>query len=182
MGTGFSTGRAPLVNADGSFVVDNLSKGWFTVSAVVRDQGVRYRVESIRIDTTETPGGTFSIDERPSLPIEVRFELGTYGSVEGFVVDRNNRPLRNARVYMVPVSPGAPPGLDLSFLSSFTTTDDRGHFGMPQLRPGEYQAFAWERVPENAYLNAEFMREFRRVAAATGHTSGGSTTRYRSAQ
>jgi len=41
-----------------------------------------------------------------------------------------------------------------------TTTDQRGHFALRGLPPGEYSLFAWESVDGEAYLNPEFLRSY----------------------
>jgi hypothetical protein len=38
--------------------------------------------------------------------------------------------------------------------------DRNGEFSMNNVAPGEYKVFAWESVPNTAYMNASFMEKY----------------------
>ncbi|HEX4998321.1 MAG TPA: hypothetical protein VFY29_08850, partial [Terriglobia bacterium] len=38
-----------------------------------------------------------------------------------------------------------------------TTSDEFGAFAISGVAPGEYRVFAWETVPEHAWMNPDFM-------------------------
>lgn len=38
--------------------------------------------------------------------------------------------------------------------------DDKGKFTMTGVPPGTYKLFAWENIPEGAYQNRDFMRNY----------------------
>ena len=39
-------------------------------------------------------------------------------------------------------------------------TDYEGVFAMPQVPPGEYEVYAWEYAPANAYKNAQWRKPY----------------------
>jgi hypothetical protein len=83
------------------------------------------------------------------------------GRIEGIVQTSDRKPLSTVVVLVPPVPRRRNPSLYLA-----TRSDADGRFSLRGIQPGEYKLFAWERVPEGAWLNAEFL---------TGYESQGRT-------
>jgi 5-hydroxyisourate hydrolase-like protein (transthyretin family) len=137
------------------------AKGEFTLSIWPGD--FRLDVEGIPETTylKSIPG--LHIANAPE-PVEVL--LGTDGvPIRGTVVD-GSHPVPNAIVVLVPAERGR--------IERYrnTATDSAGAFRLKAIPPGDYKLFAWEWVPSESWLNAEFLRDFEnqgitvRVAAA----------------
>jgi len=138
------------VDAKGEFHVSNVESGDYT-SRVLNLPGDTY------VKFAKSPG-----DETPihveSSPIELgRITLlSDGGRVEGMVVDDSGRPISNAGVVLVPDA------VRRSSPQQYRTaeSDADGRFTLHGIPPGDYSAFAWESVQENAYLNADYMRNY----------------------
>ena len=76
------------------------------------------------------------------------------GALEGVVRDGQDAPVGGSRAVVVPL--GAHRGNIGRFRSVFA--DPSGRFVVRGLPPGDYGVLAWERVPDDAWLRAEFMR------------------------
>src|SRR5262249_5188655 len=50
--------------------------------------------------------------------------------------------------------------------------DQEGHFRFRNVRPGDYKLFAWEQVPEYAWMDPDYMRELESKGTAVNVTEG----------
>jgi uncharacterized surface anchored protein len=57
-----------------------------------------------------------------------------------------------------------------------TRSDEKGQFTINGVAPGEYRMFAWENVPTNAWLNADFMALQESRGKSLMVTAGGSAS------
>jgi hypothetical protein len=53
--------------------------------------------------------------------------------------------------------------------------DATGKFNMDGIAPGDYKLFAWEAVPNGAWMNAEFLARYEGRGVAVSVTPTGST-------
>jgi hypothetical protein len=105
-------------------------------------------------DVTET-GGDFAEDG------ELTFLLSpNAGVVEGSVQNAKDEAAPGAKVTLIPDSKHR------SLKSRYKTvdTDQKGHFVIQGVAPGEYRIYAWEDIEEGAYEDPDFMKT---------HESGG---------
>ncbi len=77
-------------------------------------------------------------------------------AVDGVVTDHDGAPVANAVIVAVP---------EMRLRSRTdryykTVSDQRGHFTLHGMRPGEFTLFAWESVEGEAYYNPEFLRAY----------------------
>jgi hypothetical protein len=101
----------------------------------------------------------------PGDPITVKVKSNG-GRIEGVVQTADKKPLSRATVVLVPPAPRRRnPALYKS-----TETDNDGHFSLRGIQPGEYKLFAWEDVPESAWLNAEYLAKYETQARAVSVT------------
>ena len=111
-------------------------------------------VEDIRQGGITVYDSGITITERVPEPIEVFVSSGG-GEIEGTVVS-GPRPARDAKVVLVPL----PSRRVNRGLYKSATTDNQGRFSLSGIRPGEYKLFAWETVPDGAWLNVEFLANY----------------------
>ena len=137
-------------------VVRGLPEGYFLKSA-----------EYLGVDALEA-GLEITADREGLLDLVISDRSGSAG---GIVVNRGDRPIRRARVVLIPT--GSLEGRrDLVFA---TNTDDEGRFRVKTVPPGEYDVYAWEDVEPNAYYNSDFMKRFEgrgeRIVVEAGDTA-----------
>jgi len=77
-------------------------------------------------------------------------------SVEGVVTDYDDTPVANAVIVAVPEM-RLRARTDRYYK---TVSDQRGHFTLHGVRPGEFTLFAWESVEGEAYYNSEFLKSY----------------------
>jgi hypothetical protein len=92
------------------------------------------------------------------------------GSVEGVVLDPNQKAVPYAAAVLVPQDSRR--GV-ASFYKS-VVTDSAGHFSIHGIAPGDYKVFSFESAPSRAWRNAEFIAPFEELGTpvhvdATAH-------------
>ncbi len=75
------------------------------------------------------------------------------GTLDGRALDDNGKPVPNARVVLVPVTSRRQRG----DLYKSVSAGDSGNFQLSGIAPGDYKLFAWERVEEGAWQDANFI-------------------------
>jgi hypothetical protein len=75
-------------------------------------------------------------------------------TISGVVTAADQKTFEGAQVALVPAAFARRSNL---LLYKSARTGERGEFEMHGVAPGEYRLFAWENVPDNAWLNADFM-------------------------
>jgi hypothetical protein len=145
-------GRQQTPAADGSFTVPAVAEGAYRV--ILNGAPADSYVADVRRGTASIyDAGLYVTDKLPD-PIEVAVRSDG-GKVEGILTQGDSQPLGRTLVVLVPPVPHR------ANAASYRTTltDPQGHFILRGVPPGNYQAFAWENLPDGAYLNAEFMKE-----------------------
>lgn len=89
------------------------------------------------------------------------------GSVEGVVLDSTDHPIPGAVVAAMPQR--APNGIDQS---RTTTTDQYGLFVLHGLATTAYNIYAWDEVPDGAFYDPEFLRNYAGSALSINIDSG----------
>jgi hypothetical protein len=95
--------------------------------------------------------------------------LGTDGGTFEAAVLRDDKPAADATVVLLAADPdGRFPETTQSGES-----DSAGHVSLKDIAPGDYLAFAWEKVEEGQWLDAAFLKPFENQAArVTVHPKG----------
>lgn len=91
----------------------------------------------------------------PDRVVEIVID-GPAASVGGIVRDRNDEPVADALVALIPAE-NRRQNLEL-YRTAYT--DQLGRFSIAGLSPGDYGLIAWEDVPDGAWRNADFMMPF----------------------
>jgi protocatechuate 3,4-dioxygenase beta subunit len=108
------------------------------------------------------------INDRPPGPIDVMVNSGAQ-SIRGTVRDAQGKPAPTATVVVVPPAARRQNAL----LYKTYRTNFNGEFLLNNVAPGEYKLFAWESLPNSAYLNPSFMARYESLGQAVTIAAGG---------
>ena len=149
-------GSAPLmvpVSPGGDFAV----AGPAGASATLQVSGLPDTsfISDIRIGSKSVFSNGFELSS-PSEPIQVVIDATTGATVETIVRTGEGRPGSRANVVLVPAEDWRTNPMTYKT----GTTDNEGRVTLRGVTPGSYTAFAWESIPETAWLNAEFLSKY----------------------
>ena len=152
--TNFALNRpqSQAVNADGTFKVDNVSAGEYRISVTALPPG--YFVKEARLDQTDVLDQPMRFSGTVSGPLDV--VVGANGGlVEGTVVNDKQKPMPGIQAVLIPSRQ-----LNRIDLYKTAVTDDKGHFTMRGITPGDYKIYAWEALEQNAWFDSDLLRQF----------------------
>jgi protocatechuate 3,4-dioxygenase beta subunit len=147
------SGDAFHVKADGTFEWKNIPAGTYSIEAISSKHD-EWIIQSALLDGRDVADSEFAVSGGTlSLMITMTSESATVG---GTVVDDKNQPVAGAVVVAVP------PARFRKRQSRYerTITDQRGHFQIRGIIPGDYLLFAWEALEGNTYLDPDFLKQF----------------------
>lgn len=148
---GGAGGRLGKVAEDGTFAVPDLPPAELRVRIGGLPQGAYLKAGRIGSgDALEQP---FVASANDSLQLSIGFDAG---EVQGRVVDADGKPVSGVLAVLAPDS-NHRRRYDLFFS---TETDDSGHVDFPGVPPGSYRLFAWEDVPDGAWQDPDFIRQY----------------------
>jgi protocatechuate 3,4-dioxygenase beta subunit len=146
--------RVPDVKKGGSFVLKNVVDGEYRVGIYGAPEDCYLQSARLGGDDVLTNGVSISVGRTPG-PLEIAINCA--GAIlEGSVADEEFKPVTGANVVLVPDTERR----EMPHLFKTTTTDQYGGFSIRGIAPGEYKAFAWERIERGAYQDPEFLRRF----------------------
>jgi len=147
-------GSRPEVKPDGSFALKNVMDGDYRVDVAGAPEDCYLQSARMGGDDVLASGVSISVGRVPG-PLEI--VINCAGAIlEGSVADQNLKPVTGASVVLVPDTERRA----MSHLFKTTTTDQYGAFTIRGIAPGEYKAFAWEKLEMGAYQDPEFLRRF----------------------
>lgn len=161
--------RQQTPDAAGAFTVTAIAEGAYRF--VVNGAPANAYVADVRQGVTSIYDAGLYVTEKSPEAIEVILRSDG-GSVDGILTRENSQPLGRTMVVLVP--PG--PRRQNAALYRTTLSNLEGRFSIQGVPPGSYKAFAWENLPDGAYLNAEFLRTHENEGL-TVEVSPGRTTR-----
>jgi len=112
----------------------------------------------------------FRVGDRGDVVIDVMISSGAK-SIRGVVRDAAGKPVASATVVLVPPMARR----QNTALYKMTRTRLSGEFTLSNVAPGDYKLFAWEGIPNSAYLNGAFMEKYEAHGQAIMLGSGEST-------
>jgi len=144
-------GRQQTPGADGTFTIAAIAEGAYRV--VVNGAPPDSYIADVRQGAASIyDAGLYVTDKSPE-PFEIVVRSDG-GNVEGILTRGNSEPMGRTLVVLVPPEPRRVNAA----LYRTVLTDLQGHFVIRGVAPGSYKAFAWENLPDGAYLNAEFVK------------------------
>jgi hypothetical protein len=152
--------RGTPVAADGSFAVASVPPGQFRVAALPGLPPDFY-IADVRQNSASVFDSGFTIGSREPEPIEILIAPGA-GVVEGVVADGPSKVVPGAVVALIPEAHR----LQNRALYASMTADASGRFTFRGVAPGDYQVFAWESTPANAYQSASFLKKYEGLGRA----------------
>jgi hypothetical protein len=165
--------RSASVESNGTFVVPAVLGGFYSITvdglppeAYVSD--IRYGGISLH-DAAHDLNGPELQAALSGTPLQILVAYNG-GNIEGQVDGREAA--AGATVVLVPDS-------SRRFVQSYykaTVAGSKGSFSFKGVSPGVYQLFAWESIPDTAWLNPEFMSRWEGRGQVVSMEAGGSVT------
>ena len=146
--------RGTPVAADGSFSVASVPPGQFRVAALPGLPPTFY-IADVRQSSASVFDSGFAVGSRDPEPIEIWIASGA-GVVDGVVEDGPTKFAAGAVVALIPEARR----LENRALYAVTNADASGRFSFRGVAPGDYQVFAWDSTPPNAYQSMSFLRKY----------------------
>lgn len=146
--------RAAIVANDGSFSVAAVPPGQFRVGSVAGLPQDFY-IADVRQDAVSVFDSGMDFGTRPPSPVEILIGAGA-GTVDGTVVDSQSKIAPGTTVVLAPESKR----IENRALYATAVSDANGKFTFHGVAPGDYQLFAFENMPANAYQNVAYMRRY----------------------
>jgi hypothetical protein len=149
-----SGGRGTRVQADGSFDLRDVGLRDYVLS-LSSQQAADFYIESARYGTDDPLSGWFTPVDDAQRRLEI--VVGTsFGDLTGRVV-ANEGAWAGAMVTLVPDGDR----IGRSDLYRSIPTDGEGRYRLERVPVGRYRLFAWNRIPDGAVENADFMLPYR---------------------
>ena len=142
-------GGPPLtgnVSESGAFTVPGVIPGNYRVSL---NQYTFPYFESIRFGTDDGLTDGLQIEDPSDATLEIVVGRGS-NTVSGQAIDDTGQPFHGAVVALVP---NVRERLDLYR----NTSTESGRFSISRVAPGDYTLYAWESVPDGAWMNVDFL-------------------------
>jgi len=137
---------------DGAFQISGVREGEYSVRALGLPQG--YYLKSVRYAGKDVSNQTFRFSGSGSDALELILRQGT-SQISGVVVDAKSQPVPGAQAILIPEESLRA----RTELYKTVTTDNSGHFVMPNVPPGNYKIFSWEAIEANGYYNPDVMKQ-----------------------
>jgi hypothetical protein len=135
------------VHKDGTFDLDGLLPNEYRLSGIFVPDG-SYLKEA-KFGNIDILNGTFRVDSTTTSKTHLVLSPRV-AQLEGVVTGSSNRVAVRATVVLVPDKLR-----DRHDLYKAAVTDDRGHFLLKNVAPGEYKAFAWSSIEDRSWLDPD---------------------------
>jgi hypothetical protein len=153
------------VEPDGSFLLKKAYDGDYEIS--VENLPENYFVKSARMGGMDVLHAGITVDTKQS-PGALEIVASSSGASVDGVISKDEQPFEGATVALVP----DPPHRGEERLFKSATTDQKGHFILEGVSPGDYKVFAWEEIEAGAYTNPDFLQPFE-VRGESAHVAEG---------
>ncbi len=155
------------VNADGTFIFQEVPEGSYRVSFIQAPAGFYLKSSGVA-DVLET-GLTVGRGHSPPA-LELTLSPGA-GRIEG-TVESGEQPVPGVLVVLVPDGKQrAQPNYYRQ-----APSDQLGRFALRSIVPGDYTLFAWEQIESDAYFDPEFLGQYEDRGKAVHVEEGGQIT------
>jgi len=140
--------RGPEWNADGTFKLDGILPGEYRVQAFGGVPGSLQPlyVKQIRFGSVDVLTKPFVISGSTADMLDIVFAKGG-GKITGIVRAESQQVVDGTMIVLVPDQ------RERRDLYRMTRSDSSGRFTFPPVPPGSYQAFAWQQIEPNSWLD-----------------------------
>jgi hypothetical protein len=139
------------VNADGTFEWKDVPAGHYFVQISDASAMADCFLKSVPAGARNAADSGFNVSGG-SIPLDVI--LSANGAVaEGFATNSKDEPVADAVIVAIPDGHSRPPDRYRKAIA-----DQRGHFALRALPPGDYTLFAWESLDGDPYYDPEFVK------------------------
>jgi hypothetical protein len=151
---GMRGGGMSMVKQDGSFEIKDASAGEYQLYVGANSDKFRdYYTKSVLVHGQEVADTGFTVGPGTVLDVVISAKGA---AIEGTVVDGAGKPVPDARVVTVPGSGKL--GRPDAYQSG--QTDEKGHFLLRGINPGEFLVLAFEGTQGNSYRTPEFAQKY----------------------
>jgi len=137
---------------DGQFKVEGLQFGKYDLLPLRLPDG--FYLKAATYGGADVLNRPFEFESGGTSKLEILLSTRV-AHVEGAVTTPAGKAASGVIVALVPAS------RDRYDLYLTEQTDERGKFVFNELNPGDYTAFAWESIEENAWMNADFLSRYK---------------------
>jgi protocatechuate 3,4-dioxygenase beta subunit len=144
------TGKGPSAAImEGQVFTTLLSPGSYSVYA----GGNTLAIKSIRAGQVDVLRDGLTVTEAGRISLELVLARDG-GTIEGVVLDKDDKPVAGATVLLVPDAPLR--GRHDRFAD--LATDQNGRYKFDNVAPGDYKVFAWDDIESDAWFDPDFFR------------------------
>ncbi|MBI4165000.1 MAG: carboxypeptidase regulatory-like domain-containing protein [Acidobacteria bacterium] len=141
-------------NPDGSIVLQNIAGGEYSLQIDGAPEDCYPRSALLGGEDVLADGVSITMG-RVRGALEILMDCAG-GILEGTVANDQLSPMPGASVVLVPETDRR----GMPHLFKTTTTDQYGRFSIRGVAPGEYKAFAWQKLQSGAYQDPDFLRRY----------------------
>lgn len=169
---GYFNAIGPVVNADGTFRIENVLPGDYRVGFAAANMFAsppEYYIKEAQLDRDDVLSRPLQVSSTIPRGAALTIVLSPKVSqVEGFVTDDKQQPVAGVQAVLVPER-----SRDRIDLYKAATTDQQGRFSIRGVAPGEYKVFSWEAIEAFGYFDAELLKKSEQfgVAVRVGESS-----------
>jgi hypothetical protein len=157
-GEGISSSRSSggYLGENNTFSISQIPEGRYVVdTSFIED---RYLASAV-YDGVDVLGREITIDGVKDGRLDIVIDAPA-GNVAGVVRDAKGNPFEDATVVLLPPADRR----DAFDFRSTRQTDKDGKFSFEHVAPGGYSLYAWESIPQFAYRNAEWLKQYETLA------------------
>ena len=158
------------VQADGTFLVEDVPEGAYDVSPIGPHQGTYLKTEMLNgVDLLQNALmlGAGGVKDEMTVVLSARG-----ATVDGTVTDENGQGVPNATVVM------APEGEKRRRQEFYPVggTDSYGKFWLADLPPGRYKLFSWRKIDGSPWMDPDFLQPLENKGASVSLEENGHST------
>jgi protocatechuate 3,4-dioxygenase beta subunit len=144
------------IGANNTFSISEVPEGRYIVRTSFLED--RYLASAV-YNGVDVLGKEITIDGSGDGTLDIVIDAPT-GNVVGVVRNAKGDPVADATIVLFPPADRR----DAMDFKSTTQTDNDGKFSFEHVAPGSYSLFAWEYIPQFAYRNAEWIKQYETLA------------------
>ena len=144
------------VTRDGNFELHDITPGEYRLEVSARGGGLEdWYTKAVHFGPRDVTDSLLKVTGGGAMPLDVVISPAG-ATIQGIVKDANDHPVPAATVVTVPQGKHQ----DRIDLYQTAVTDQQGFFKIRGAAPGEYKVFAWEDVENDAWFDADFMKNY----------------------